>query len=281
MRAFAGIDLRAVEPTFKPAKPGRVLIFDGDAAAYKAAATVKQLDTAVRRFFTDVLTEMFVTQSASARVYLTSADCTKLYRYAYPSLRPYQGNRTNKAKPPLLEALRERLASGQVELPDGVDVYLHRHMEADDAMRVDAEILGKAGDVVISSEDKDLRQLTQPYFERSTGRIDVLAEPFGWVDVGRTPAGAAKAVGHGHAFVLAQWLMGDTADNVRGLHKYQGGNCGLVTAVELVQRWGSVQECVLQTLRAYASIPQDPLAELEMLWLGVGRVIARTCGYRS
>lgn len=265
MKVFKGIDLTAMPAMASPPKTGRVLILDGDAAAYRAAATVARLPTAIRKFWSIVLTEMYVTNSEVAIVHLTSVDCTKLHRKLYPTAKPYQGQRKGKDKPPLLEPLREALAEDE-DAPDGVSVVLNRYMEADDAMRVDAERLVDR-DVVISSADKDLRQLTQPFFEPSTGVIDRLDNTFGWVDIAYTPSGVSKLTGHGNAFVLAQWIAGDTADNVVGLKTYKDRKIGVVGAANLLKEWGDETTSILQILRAYGKIKQDPLAELAMLWL--------------
>lgn len=272
--SIGGVELGSLPPQFEPPKPGRVLILDGDAAAYKVAATCKTMPTALNHFGTAVLTEMMLTKASSAVVHLTAHNCAKMRRADYPTIRPYQGNRKDKVKPPLLETLREAL--GDMGGLDGHDITitLNREMEADDAMRMDAEGLQ---DAVVSSADKDLRQLTQPWYEASLDKIDVLDDPFGWVGMKHTASGSPKPVGHGHSFVLAQWLMGDSADNVRGLPTYEGRNVGPVKAVELVQEWGSVHECIHRTLHAYAKVKADALAEFEMLWL---RRSPSDCGYK-
>ena len=267
MKVFKGIDLTEMPAFVKSPKEGRVLLLDGDAAAYRAAATVAKLDTAVRKFWTLVYEEMYVTEAATAVVHLTSQDCTKLNRKYYPTAKPYQGNRKGKAKPPLLEPLRELLG---VECQgENAEVVLNREMEADDAIISSALMYG---DVVISSADKDLRQTTRPYFESTLGFIREL-EGVGWAEIAYTQAGAPKLVGHGQYFLLAQWLAGDPADNVAGLLSYKGRKIGVVGAVKLLEEWSngfhfkSFDECILNIIKAYAKIKQDPLAELAMVYL--------------
>lgn len=265
MKTFRGIDLTSMPPLVQPPKQGRVLILDGDAAAYRAASTVAKLPTGLRKFWSIVLTEMYVTHAESCIVHLTSVDCVKLNRKLYPTAKPYQANRSGKDKPPLLEALREGLAS-DMDRPDNVEVVLNRWGEADDAMRIDAERL-QGGDVVVSSADKDLRQVTQPYFESSTGVIDRITDTFGWLKAAYTPSGVLKMQGHGNSFVLGQWLAGDTADNVVGLKRYEGKRIGPGGAIQLINEWGDERTAALNIIKAYAKIRQDPLAELAMLWL--------------
>ena len=94
-----GVDLGTLESQFQSAVPNRVLLLDGDGAAYRAAATAKTLPTAFKRFVTEVLTDMFNTQSQLVRVHLTGAGGAKANRGLYPAAKPYQGNRQGKAKP--------------------------------------------------------------------------------------------------------------------------------------------------------------------------------------
>ena len=264
--ARLGIDHTELEQQFTPVVKGRTLILDGDGPAYRVASTTNVITTAIRRYAAAVLTEMSLAGCTSARVHLTAHDCRKADRKLYEghTATPYQANRKSAKKPPVLETLREELGELGGWSEHNIEVVLNRILEADDAMRIDAD---KMGDCIIRSDDKDLRQLTQPWFEVSTGRIDRITDPFGWVDIKHTPAGAPKAVGHGHSFVLAQWLMGDKTDGVQGLSRYEGKRVGPVKAVQLVQEWGSVKRCIHKTLQAYAKVEQDALAELEMLWL--------------
>lgn len=263
MKVFRGVDLTTMPPMVKASIDTRTLLFDGDAAAYKAAATSAKMSTAVNRYWELVLEEMFLTQAKRARVHLTSRSCLKCYRHLYPAAKVYQDNRKGKPKPPLLEELREHLGSTE-EVPEGITVVLNRVVEADDALVGDAY---NYGDVVISSEDKDLRQSVHPIFDRYIGEIDVIKDTHGWVDITHTPSGASKLTGHGYAFLLAQWLAGDSADNVAGLKTFEGKKVGVVRAVDLINKWGSTYDCIVNILEAYVSIRQNPLAELELLYL--------------
>ena len=101
---------------------GRVLLLDGDFLAYSAAATVKTLPTALRRFHTLIETERFLTGATEVRVHLTARGCTKCNRYLYPTVIKYQDNRKSKPKPPLLEPLR--MATQNYEWPEHIRVFL-------------------------------------------------------------------------------------------------------------------------------------------------------------
>lgn len=276
MLALPGDDAWADRPTlFDAAPPGRVLLLDADGPAYRASATAKTLETAMRRFIQLVLTEQFLTNSETTRVYLTASGCVKAYRDAYPTILPYQGNRTGKSKPPLLEPLRlaiARLADEESSMiPDTVSVHLHHYWEADDAMIMDAYLLKKLG--IIDSADKDLRMTPYPYWEQAYAKLDCIEDRFGWIGEAFTDAGKLKVVGHGTKFFLAQLLMGDKADNVKGLAKYiapgarMGKLIGERGTLDVLSPITDENEAIDHILRAYARNGQNPLAEAECLWL--------------
>lgn len=66
-----GVDLSGLGEQFEQTVPGRVLLLDGDGAAYRAACTAKTLPTAVSRWMQEVLTEQFITGAQGVRVHLT------------------------------------------------------------------------------------------------------------------------------------------------------------------------------------------------------------------
>lgn len=254
---------------FEGAQPGRILLLDADGPAYKAAATVKTLDTAIRKFIKLALTQMFLTNSEHGKLYLTASGCVKAYRDCYPTVKPYQGNRSGKAKPPLLEPLRCAIAriaaEGGAGLPPELSVELHHYWEADDAMIMDAHAQGPLG--LVESADKDLRLTPGPYLEQETGVIDIISDRYGWISEAYTPAGKLKIKGHGTAFFWAQMLMGDKADNVVGLSKLDGKPIGERGALNFLAGITSEQEAAEKVAWAYVRNGQDMLAEAECLWL--------------
>jgi len=262
-RVVCGLDTSQCPPLFDNAKPGRVLIIDGDGPAYVVSATVKRLDTAVRNFQQHILKKMFMAQAESALVHLTASGSDKHGRYRVKAAKPYQGQRSNKSKPALLEPLREAMAHSSNWL-DEFDVTLHRELEADDGMMIDAYNHGERG--VIDSEDKDLRMTPYPYFENSKGQV-MSSQPEGWVSLKYTPSGTPKLVGQGPMFFWAQMLMGDTADNVAGLLRYEGQLCGPVKAFELLGPLSTVKDAANLVLDGYRKINQNALAEGWLLWL--------------
>lgn len=275
-----GVDLSSLDNQFEQAVPGRVLLLDGDGAAYRAAATAKTLPTAVRRFITEVLTDMFNTQSSEVRVHLTGRGGAKAGRSLYPTAKPYQATRSGKSKPPLLEPLRDLLGSEHA-VANGVpaDWYmnLHRYWEADDALTMDSLVYGPRG--VVKSDDKDLRLVPGPYWEEKRGKLDVLApgDRFGWIDQDFTPSLKLKVKGHGTKFFWAQMLMGDKADNIQGLSKLDGKLIGEAGTLGYLTPITCEHEAANRILWAYARNGQDALAEAQMLWL---RRTEQDCAYR-
>lgn len=270
MLALPGSEFWADSPVlYEGAPPGRILLLDADGPAYVASSTARTLDTAVRRFIKLALTQMFLTNSEYGKLYLTASGCVKAYRDCYPTIKPYQGNRSGKSKPPLLEPLRCAIArmaeEGGHGLPPELSVELHHYWEADDAMIMDAHIHGASA--VLESADKDLRLTPGPYLEQETGVIDVIPNRFGWISEAYTPGGKLKVKGHGTKFFLAQLLMGDTADNVKGLTKLDGNNIAERGTLDFLLPIEDENEAIDAILRAYIRNGQNALAEAECLWL--------------
>ena len=258
-----GVDLSALPDQFQSAVQGRTLIIDGDGPCYVAAATVKRLDTALRNFQQEILKRMFLAGASDCRIHLTSRDSDKHGRFRVKAGKPYQGNRKSKSKPPLLEPLRELVADNSTWLDDYA-VLLHRELEADDGMIQDAYRLGENG--VICSEDKDLRMTPYPYYEIDRGQVQP-SQPVGWVSIKHTPSGTPKLTGQGPLFFWAQMLMGDTADNVQGVARYNDKLCGAVCAFDVLKDVRCIHDASNIVLDAYREINQNAVAEGWLIWL--------------
>jgi len=263
MAMLKGIDLDTLPDQFYGCVSGRTLILDGDGEAYRCASTVKRLDTAVRKFQQAVLTQMFLTQSQDCRVHLTANSSYKAGRYLIKAVKPYQGNREDKAKPPLLEPLRQAIALRENWIPE-YTVHMHHVLEADDAMIQDAYRLKENG--LIWSDDKDLMMTPYPYWRKERGIVEP-SEPNGWIDLKTTPGGAIKLIGRGPIFFWAQMLMGDTADNIKGVLTYDGKLCGPAGAYSALQHIKCEHDAANTVIDAYRSIDQNPLPEGYLLWL--------------
>ena len=264
---IAGIDTDSAPDQFLGIQytPGRMLILDGDGPCYEATASAKKLETAIKRFETTVLTLLFLTGCSDVTIHLTPKGCVKCNRSKYPSVKPYQGNRVNKKKPPLLEVLRWHLLT--VGLPHREDWSIQgsQWFEADDTMMIQSYQLKENG--LIWSEDKDLCITPYPYWLAKSARRSVLTDTFGFISATCTPAGTAKVIGHGRKFFWCQMLMGDSADNVAGLTRLDGKLCGPVAAYNFLEKFTDETECANAVLSAYIRNGQNPLAEAELLWL--------------
>jgi hypothetical protein len=260
---IGGIDTGAIGDQFGGYTPGRMLILDADGPAYVAAATAKTLPTALRKFQTIVLSQMFLTNSERAELHLTANTSTKAGRFNILAAKPYQGNRDGKAKPPLLEAVRQAAAHESNWLPQ-YEVIMHHKYEADDGMIMSAYLQGDNG--VIWSEDKDLRMTPHPYWERKTNTL-IRPQGFGSLYIEYTPAGQAKCLGYGRKFFWAQMLMGDTADNIAGCTKVNGKLCGPKGAFEYLDKYDDESAGANAVIDAYRENKQNPIPEGWLLWL--------------
>ena len=241
---------------------GLTLIMDGDAACYTSTYDAKKLETAVRRFHTNVLEKMYLTQAESARVHITPKGCLKNYRDWLIPVKPYQGNRVNKEKPMLLEPLRAMLESHFSD-HDTIRVFGHMDKEADDGIMQDCYSIPNT---VMYSEDKDLCIVPTVRFNHKTGNFDRILDRYGHISLDYSTS-TTKVIGHGTKFFWAQLLMGDSADNVKGLKSYHGKLCGAVKAHEILSNCRTEADAANAVFDGYRSIDQNILPEAECLWL--------------
>lgn len=254
--------LQGLPDQFNPKVDGRTLILDADSIAYKCAATVKRLDTAINKFHMMVLEQKFLAEAEYCIAHLTAADSQKTNRGNILGWRTYQGNRKKNERPELLEPLREAVSSEEFSIPE-YTCMLHRVLEADDACMIDSYRVKENG--VLHSEDKDLRQTIYPFADPYTGQ-HITAEGIGSVWMHVTDGGSYDIHGIGRLFFWAQMLRGDTADHIRGLDKYEGKNIGPVVTLELLEQFNNQpveaeSEVANLVLEAYMEIDQNPLPE--------------------
>ena len=256
--------LAGVKPQFESDhNADKVLLLDADFLIYRAAATVKTLPTAIRRFYTMVLTEMFMTGTKTCRIFITPSDCAKCNRYHYPTVKRYQDQRKAKPELPLKGPLKDHLlANPQEYLEQGISVAASSWFEADDLIIIHAHELKELG--IVSSGDKDMRLTPYPWWNAEMGRVEELEDGFGHI---YWDADKKKLLGHGRKFFWAQMLMGDAADNVKGISKYDGSLCGPAKAYALLKDVSNETEAANMVCKAYARANQNVLAEAECLWL--------------
>ncbi len=258
-----GIDPALLGDEFGSYTPGDVLILDGDLPAYAVAATVKTIPTAVRQYQQRMLQAMFLANCAQLHVHLTHEESLKAGRFMVKATKPYQGQRSSSSKPPLLGSVRRAVADPENWLAE-YDVVLHKELEADDGMMIQAYHYGQHG--IIRSEDKDLRMTPFRYFDIDTGRT-FSADPVGHLYISTTAGGTNKLLGHSLKFFWAQMVMGDTADNIKGLQKLHGKDVGYAGAFALLDPLKDIDEIANCVVDQYRKIDQNPIPEAWLLWL--------------
>ena len=208
-----------------PVTPGRVAHIDADFMAYIVAADTraeingeKPMRNITHKFGQIKSFANTIARYAGAEKYvlhLTPTGSTKGGRAQQVVQQEYQGNRKSKEVIQHLIPLRSYMI-------DECNAIPHMDQEADDGL-VQAMLDDPINNIIVS-DDKDL--LMAPglhYVPRTKEFMDVAFEDFGKLDV--TDKG--KVVGYGPAFFFLQLIMGDTADNIKGLPLTQGAKKGV------------------------------------------------------
>lgn len=261
---IGGINLNELGAQLEPPAPSdTVLLLDSDQHIYKAASTVKRLDTAIRRFYQLILEEKFFTNAKEVRAYITPSDNFKCGRFLLPTVKPYQGQRATREELPLKAPLKAHLIANPHEYAvQGIEIIFDYQAEADDRIIEDSIEFGERG--LVSSFDKDMNLCRGPKWNPELGTIDTIDDAYGWIEYDKS---RGKIIGHGVKFWYAQMLMGDSADFVAGLTKYEGKNVGPSKAFQLLKDIHTERDAAVLVVEAYAAINQNVLAEAECLWL--------------
>lgn len=163
-------------------------LIDGDILIYRVGFTTQDADIDIARWRLDELLRKILegVSSEEFKVYLTASnDRTAFRKLAYPE---YKANR--KAPRPIhYEALRQHLV-------DNHGASVSTTIEADDAIGIDSGIYS---DSIIVSIDKDLLQLPGMHY-------NFVKEEF-----------KEQTKINGLRFFYKQLLMGDKADNIKGV----------------------------------------------------------------
>jgi hypothetical protein len=197
---------------------GRVAHIDADFMAYIIAADTRaelEGDKPMRtlQYKYGQITDFaeYIKRKAGASDYVlhvTPSGTTKGGRPAQAVQKEYQANRAGTEPPEHLVVLRQYMVTE-------CKAVGHMDQEADDGMCQANHADPKNS--IICSADKDLRMVPGLHLDMDTGEIvDVPFNNYGsiWIDASKS---AKKLVGYGPAFFFAQCLMGDTADNIKGL----------------------------------------------------------------
>lgn len=242
--------------------PGRVLLLDGDGAAYYCAggadASPQDAKVRLRQF---VESRVRAVGAESVRVLLTGSGSHKGHRYAIARVKPYQGQRTNSHRPPQWQFLRDLLEGGG-SWPCEV-VY---HCEADD-------LFGKyASDpnVVIGTQDKDMRMLSNCWHMRwEDGALAYIGDEFCTEHWGKT---------FGEYFFWWQMLRGDPVDFIPGLPRIKNAKgtamvqCGEVGAANALAGVTSTETAFVEVSARYTDLygewwATNMLEQACLLWM--------------
>lgn len=198
--------------------PGRVAHIDADFMAYIIACdTVAEMNgEKPMRDLTYKCGQVkefaeFIQRKAGAASYVlhvTPAGSTKGGRHAQAVQQEYQATRAGREPPEHLAAVRNYIITDCVSIG-------HKDQEADDGLA--QALYNDPTHAVMCSRDKDLRMVPGLHFDMDLAEfVEVPAGSYGslWIDESKS---AKKLVGYGPAFFFAQCLMGDTADNIKGL----------------------------------------------------------------
>ena len=141
-------------------------------------------------------------------LYLTSNDKTN-YRFDVAKTAVYKGNR-KKPKPVHYDAIRDYLISTY-------NAKVISGMEADDALGIHQVGLAERGkESVICSIDKDLLMIPGWHYNFVKDEMVLASDPG---ELSLVVRGKKKAIkGNGLKWFFAQMLLGDSADNIKGVH---------------------------------------------------------------
>jgi len=251
MPEIFGIDLDTLEAhdsrQYPDRVPGRVLHVDSDFVAYQVSADGEKT-FAEMCHNADVLFETLrlMAGADATQLHLTPSHSNKGYRHAAAIQKEYQGNRKDRQKPLLLNAVRTWMHQER-------GAIMHVMQEADDGLAqrmYHAERLGTGDKTVLCSLDKDLLMVPGLHMNWHTGEIcpvsSIRGDRFGWIKLDRSKS-SPKVLGRGTKFFWAQMMMGDTADNIQGLPK-----------VWLGSKWGPAGPVATHSL--LKDIPDDKIA---------------------
>lgn len=257
-------------PMFSSSDKFRVLAVDADSIIYRVAATTNSLETAKRRFVQNAMTYQLLAGADLVRLHLTPKHCRKAGRFNVIAQKEYQGNRKNaKGKPALVEPLRYAVGRKKLDLPPDMEIVFNDVYEADDSVIMDGVKWGD--DCVIYSEDKDLLCTRNMMLCPETSLVipGVPLHSVGTLSL-KELSSSKKVVGRGPLFFWAQMLMGDTADNIKGITKLDGKLCGPAKTFQVLEHFiGTTDEVEVArfVLGAYKDTGQNPWPEAWLLWL--------------
>lgn len=227
-----GVGADALTPmiTSYPKKvQGRVAHIDADFTSYQIAADTRDEMDGIRPMRSleyklgqveDIFNELMERAGATSYVaHVTPGGSTKGGRREQAIQLEYQANRAGREKPEHLDKLRAYI--GETTFRRGYGA-VHLDQEADDGL---AQAALASKDNIILSADKDLRMVQGLHMDMKTDEIVYVDEGYGKIELvtrGTEANPVKKIEGYGPAYFFAQLLMGDQADNIKGLPAVAG-----------------------------------------------------------
>jgi len=221
-------ELTAHSPTNYPDPvDGRVVHIDADFLAYQVSAESNEeldpTDSTPRKSLEDMKHNArtavnYLMKLAGATDYVchvTPTGSTKGGRDAQAIQQEYQATRKARDNKP------EHLDTIRAFITKELNGCAHMDQEADDGMAQAAYNATDPNLVVIASKDKDLCMVPGLHLMQDTGRIINVENKFGYIEIDDSKS-SKKLVGFGTKFFWAQLLMGDPADNIKGVPEVPG-----------------------------------------------------------
>jgi len=214
-------------------------IIDSDIVAYRAAAGTEGKSPRETEEKVDLLMNYIVGEtvvfpdSDNLECYLTGKGN---FRFDVAKTAPYKGNRKDVPKPSNLPEAR-----GYLQHKWGA--IISEGEEADDLIGI-ASTRGDPETTVVCTIDKDMMQLPGWNFNFVKGT---------WTKVSES---------EGTRFFYTQILTGDSADNIKGIHRV-----GPVTAGKILEGCTTEQELYEACVKAYGGDVGRVLENARLLWL--------------
>ena len=205
---------------------GRTLHIDGDFISYHSTlpnrdGVYSEIDEQAEQFLIQCDTMRELAGCSRMKIHLTHPESTKGGRYTCAIQQPYQENRKEPSEEQaehkvMVHAIRFAIADLYSEWTSYHDVEVKACMsadfEADDTL---SWALNKNPNDVLWSGDKDLTMVSGWHLVDKEWTLKRV-EGFGNVRLD-TSTSTTKVKGYGTCFFWHQMLMGDTADNIKGL----------------------------------------------------------------
>jgi hypothetical protein len=246
---------KMVERVEFPKVPGRVVLIDGDILAYHCGFDNEQpLEEAFDVAKNEIQSIMNFCRAEDYKIALTGT--YKGGRYEIATVKPYQQHRGKSKKPINVQPLKELFAK---EL-GGV----FTDEEADDLLTQWQNEAGCNDSTIIWSTDKDLK-ICDGWHYTPKGLEEVHGYGYCYYE-------KSKVKGFGKSFFFHQLLMGDTADNIPGLPKLFGKQCGAKRTFDYLSEAKTELEALDLCINAYYDFYEDDWLEMmleqgRLLWM--------------